>query len=525
MEKSSSVPVLCCLVLACCFRVSYSYKVLFFNGMGEGSHYTAASAIGEALVERDISVTFVISDTFISRSTHPLHSKLFDFEVIPTGKSKEEVEKRFEPLAINVLKGGSLQGSIQCLADILKELSADCESLFQPDVISRFNRHDFDMIVYDPAWPCTALLAEYLNITKVSFIPPALVAGFLRFHGNPLNPAIVAESGFGLPVKMSFINKVQNVALIIIHEIFLTQRSELDNIRERFNINKSWKESLETTSFVLASSDPIIDQRIPVMPNVALVGGVTTNPSNPLSDDLEEFMQSSGDHGVIIFALGSYVSHLPDDLVKLFQDAFSKLPQKVIWQWKNKAEATDMPESVKTMSWLPQNDLLGHNKTRLFFYQGGNNGLYEAIYHAVPLLVMPLFGDQPDVAQRVVEREVGLKLDVTKITSESVVEAIMTILTDEKYQKNVKVISEIFRDRPDTPRERAAFWIEHVLKHGADHLRSPVHDLNFIQLNLWDVYGFLLLCVSLVLYIVYRVGRLVFGCFFKSCCGKKSKTD
>ena len=74
----------------------------------------------------------------------------------------------------------------------------------------------------------------------------------------------------------------------------------------------------------------------------------------------------------------------------------------------------------------------GHNKTRMMFYQGGNNGLYEAVYHAVPLLVLPLFGDQPDIAQRVVERGIGLKLDVTKITSNSVFESIKSILENPK---------------------------------------------------------------------------------------------
>ncbi|KAJ8047896.1 UDP-glucuronosyltransferase 2A2 [Holothuria leucospilota] len=76
-------------------------------------------------------------------------------------------------------------------------------------------------------------------------------------------------------------------------------------------------------------------------------------------------MQSSGEHGVILFSLGSYVTQLPDKFVKLFQEAFAKLPQKVIWQWKGKAPPMNMPENVKTMSWLPQNDLLGTDSLQL----------------------------------------------------------------------------------------------------------------------------------------------------------------
>ena len=47
------------------------------------------------------------------------------------------------------------------------------------------------------------------------------------------------------------------------------------------------------------------------------------------------------------------------------------------------------------MSWLPQNDILGHSKVKLFFGHGGVNGMLEAMYHGVPMLIAPFFGDQP----------------------------------------------------------------------------------------------------------------------------------
>ena len=31
--------------------------------------------------------------------------------------------------------------------------------------------------------------------------------------------------------------------------------------------------------------------------------------------------------------------------------------------------------------WVPQNDILGHPKLKLFITHGGNNGQYEALYH------------------------------------------------------------------------------------------------------------------------------------------------
>ena len=40
----------------------------------------------------------------------------------------------------------------------------------------------------------------------------------------------------------------------------------------------------------------------------------------------------------------------------------------------------DMPTNVKFMSWLPQNDLLAHKKTKLFITHGGLNGKFSSHY-------------------------------------------------------------------------------------------------------------------------------------------------
>ena len=57
-----------------------------------------------------------------------------------------------------------------------------------------------------------------------------------------------------------------------------------------------------------------------------------------------------------------------------------------------------MRDNVKLMSWLPQNDILGHPKTRLFIGHAGLNGILETTYHAVPIICSPFFGDQFDNA-------------------------------------------------------------------------------------------------------------------------------
>lgn len=84
------------------------------------------------------------------------------------------------------------------------------------------------------------------------------------------------------------------------------------------------------------------------------------------------------------------------------------------------------------MCHLSSSMFTGHNKTRAFMYQGGNNGLYEALYHAVPVVVIPLIGDQPDVAARVKTRGMGLSLDIMTITTEKIVDTLNAVIHEKQ---------------------------------------------------------------------------------------------
>ena len=51
------------------------------------------------------------------------------------------------------------------------------------------------------------------------------------------------------------------------------------------------------------------------------------------------------------------------------------------------------PSNLKTLDWLPQNDLLGHPKTKAFISHMGINGASEAAYHGVPIIAASVMSD------------------------------------------------------------------------------------------------------------------------------------
>ncbi len=129
----------------------------------------------------------------------------------------------------------------------------------------------------------------------------------------------------------------------------------------------------------------IMDGNRPVSPNFQYIGMLNCRPARPLPDDLEAFMKSGREHGVIYVSFGTVFQsqYMPEETVRLFADAFSKLRQKVIWKWEGTA-MPGKPDNVMLSKWLPQQDLLGHPNLKLFVTHGGLNSFQEILCHRKP---------------------------------------------------------------------------------------------------------------------------------------------
>lgn len=73
-----------------------------------------------------------------------------------------------------------------------------------------------------------------------------------------------------------------------------------------------------------------------------------------------------------------------------------------------------------------------HPKTRAFITHCGLNSLNEASSHGVPLLAIPLFGDQLYNAAIVLKKKMGVYLDVLEINEDSVHQALGKVLNDPR---------------------------------------------------------------------------------------------
>ncbi|XP_042578993.1 UDP glucuronosyltransferase 2 family, polypeptide A5 isoform X1 [Cyprinus carpio] len=258
----------------------------------------------------------------------------------------------------------------------------------------------------------------------------------------------------------------------------------------------------------------------PLLPNFKFVGGLHCKPTKPLPKELEEFVQSSGDHGIIVFSLGSMISNLTMERANTIASALGQIPQKVVWRYDGKTPETLAP-NTKIYDWIPQNDLLGHPKTKAFITHGGTNGLYEAIYHGVPMVGLPLFADQPDNLMHMKTKGAAVVLDINKMQSEDLVDALKTVLNNPLYKESIMRLSRIHHDQPMKPLDQAVYWIEFVMQHkGAKHLRVQAHNLSWYQYHCLDVVAFLLSVAALITFLFIKT-----CCFLIRKCFRKTRPD
>jgi UDP:flavonoid glycosyltransferase YjiC (YdhE family) len=107
----------------------------------------------------------------------------------------------------------------------------------------------------------------------------------------------------------------------------------------------------------------------------------------------------------------------------------------------------------------------------LVITHGGNNTVTEAFHHGKPMIVLPLFWDQVDNAQRVDETGFGVRLPAYDFEDSDLAGAIDRLLADAALHDRLATMSRRIRSQSGT--ERAASLIE-IVARGA----RPVPSVN-----------------------------------------------
>ena len=113
-------------------------------------------------------------------------------------------------------------------------------------------------------------------------------------------------------------------------------------------------------------------------------------------------------------------------------------------------------------AFLPQPAILP--QVDLVITHGGNNTVTEALHHGKPMIVLPLFWDQVDNAQRIDETGFGRRLATYEFRDEELTDAIDELLADRALAGRLAAMSARIQATSGTV--RAADLIERVARTG-----------------------------------------------------------
>nr|XP_040037634.1 UDP-glucuronosyltransferase 2C1-like [Gasterosteus aculeatus aculeatus] len=371
------------------------------------------------------------------------------------------------------------------------EILARSAAVMLDDPVFMKKLHDakYDLMLTDPALTLGVILGSYLKLPMVFNVRWINNGeGHLTIAPSPVS--YVPVSGSELRDRMDFLERTKNMLHYLysfFEQQFIINPPYADLLQRHFPPGTDLL-SLELAADIwLVRTNFVFEFPRPTMPNLVYIGGFQCKPSNPLPHELEAFMQSSGEHGVVIMSLGTFVSSIDRQATDAIAAAFAEIPQKVVWRFVGE-KPLSLGNNTLLVDWLPQKDLLGHPKTRAFVAHGGTNGMYEAIYHGVPVLGLPLLFDQFDNLLRLKVRGAARVVEAKSITKEDFLEALRDILETPSYRHNIQHLSQLHRDRPMTPMDTAIFWIEYVIRNkGAAHLQSAGFNLPWYSYFCLDI--------------------------------------
>lgn len=132
-------------------------------------------------------------------------------------------------------------------------------------------------------------------------------------------------------------------------------------------------------------------------------------------------------------------------LMKRLVDVLGKTPHRFIVSKGPQHDEFELADNMVGAEFLPQTTII--NQVDLVITHGGNNTTTESLHFGKPMIVLPLFWDQYDNAQRIHELGFGIRLDTYAFTDKEMLGALDTLLGDHDLRQKLATQGEHIRAR------------------------------------------------------------------------------
>ena len=171
----------------------------------------------------------------------------------------------------------------------------------------------------------------------------------------------------------------------------------------------------------------------------------------------EPWTPPESDRALIYVSLGSLGSaDVP--LMKRLVEVLARTPHRYVVSTGPQHGAYELADNMIGAEFLPQVSVLPH--VDAVITHGGNNTTTECMWFGKPMIVLPIFWDQHDNAQRVHETGYGIRLPTYSFDDAQMFDAVSTVLEDTSLRARAAAAGERLRRRSGTA--LAAALIERV---------------------------------------------------------------
>ena len=301
-------------------------------------------------------------------------------------------------------------------------------SIKMGEFLDRQNLTDYDLII------ATVRLAEVTACLSKKYNIPAVVLGIT----HQFQPHLLPE----WPFPPFYFQKKGRPKTSDDMTLYERMRAFIFNTRNIFRLRIK-------SCYGFICPDPTIDysymytylgNRVPYIIPTALgfeyprtlsplthyVGPMLSKQRQVLPSDLQQWLDSKPDGSVIMISMGS-LARLTRDQGRIIVSAIRLTNYSVVWSLREKnrdiLEGLELDKDRYFLSkWLAQVAVLNHSTVRMAIVHGGMNGVHEAIAYGVPIIVIPFWTDQGDVAARLHNSGAGIQilesqLSVTTLSS------------------------------------------------------------------------------------------------------------
>uniref|UniRef100_A0A914CAU6 Glucuronosyltransferase n=1 Tax=Acrobeloides nanus TaxID=290746 RepID=A0A914CAU6_9BILA len=185
----------------------------------------------------------------------------------------------------------------------------------------------------------------------------------------------------------------------------------------------------------------------------------------------------------ILVSFGSVakVEFMPTHLLDIFLDAFSQTNHLILWatngDTSNLLKNKTLPSNLIVVRWAPIKILLAHRNLQYVIVHGGINTINELMLFGVPILGIPLQGDQPSNLQRLIDLGLGEMLDIKSVWQGELPYKMAKIQAqNQKFRLRSQKVSTMVNHHRSFTKNSQNFWLHWSKRHG-NKLRKYVDQI------------------------------------------------